>query len=256
MIFGMSYAVVGPTKAGRLRAIVVTSTDPSVLLSGFPAIKRPISLGSKRRPTFQVLEDWNPHDAGVCARHQALPAGLSAWSPICYLWRSGHPHLRELENDMILKQIDPRLQELLALPAPDQIGMVVRSVEKSIEAYSRLFGWGPFEVFQHKYTELIYRGKPGNFKYRVALGQISPTLQLEFIENTEGESIYTEFLRARGEGVHHLGFTMQGIDRRIEAMKELGIGVLQSGKRPGRNFAYMDTELLVGTIIEFRERTS
>lgn len=155
---------------------------------------------------------------------------------------------------MILKRIEPRLRELLALPAPDQIGLVVASIEQSIDAYSTLLGWGQFEVFQHKYTELIYRGKPGSFRYRVALGQISTTLQLEFIENIEGESIYTEFLRAHGEGVHHFGFTVQDIDRRIEAMKELGIDVLQSGKRPGRSFAYMDTEPLVGTIIEFRQR--
>ncbi|MCC7485335.1 MAG: hypothetical protein IT529_10150 [Burkholderiales bacterium] len=47
---------------------------------------------------------------------------------------------------------------------------------------------------------------------------------------------------------------MQQIDRRIEAMEELGIGVLQSGTRPWRNFAYMSTEPLAGTIIEFREQ--
>ena len=157
---------------------------------------------------------------------------------------------------MILKRIDPRLQKLLALPAPDQIGMVVTSIEKSIDAYSSLLGWGPFEVFQREYTELIYRGKLGGFKYRVALAQISPTLQLEFIENIEGDSIYTEFLRAHGDGVHHFGFTVENMDQRIAAMQELGIGVLQSGKRPGRSFAYMDTEPLVGTIVEFRQRVA
>lgn len=157
---------------------------------------------------------------------------------------------------MFLKHIDPRLRELLALPAPDQVGMVVRNVEESIEAYTKLFGWGPFEIFQHKYSELIYRGKPGNFSFRVALGQIGPSLQLEFIENLEGESIYTEFLRTRGEGLHHLGFLLEGSEKRIAAMKQLGIGVLQSGKRPGRSFAYLDTEPHVGTIIEFRERTN
>lgn len=156
---------------------------------------------------------------------------------------------------MILKQIDPRLQEALALPVPDQIGMVVRNLEKSIEAYTKLFGWGPFQTFQHKYSELIYRGKPASFTFRVALGQIGPSLQLEFIENLEGESIYTEFLRTRGEGLHHFGFLMEGTEKRIAAMKQLGIGVLQNGKRPGRSFAYMDTEPLFGAIIEFRERT-
>jgi hypothetical protein len=39
-------------------------------------------------------------------------------------------------------------------------------------------------------------------------------------------------------------------------MGQLGIRVLQSGKRPGRSFAYMDTEALLGTIIEYREQTS
>ena len=155
---------------------------------------------------------------------------------------------------MNLQQIDPQIQKLLELPAPDQIGMVVKDIQKSIEAYSKLLHWGPFEVFEHKYSELIYRGKPGKFRYRIALGQVSPTLQLEFIENLEGESIYTEFLRERGEGMHHLGFLMKGIDKKIAAMKQLGIEVLQSGKRPGRSFAYMDSEPLIGTIIEYRER--
>lgn len=156
---------------------------------------------------------------------------------------------------MIVKQIEPELRRLLDLPAPDQIGMVVRNIERSIEAYASLLGWGPFEVFQREYLELIYRGKLGGFKYRVAMADLSPTLQLEFIENIEGESIYTEFLRERGEGIHHLGFTITGMEARIAAMNTLGIGVLQSGKRPGRSFAYMDTEALVGTIIELRERT-
>ena len=112
---------------------------------------------------------------------------------------------------MIMKQIDPQVQKLLALPAPDQIGMVVRDLQKSIETYTKLFHWGPFEIFEHKYSELIYRGKPGNFRYRIAYGKIGPSLELEFIENLEGESIYTEFLRTRGEGLHHFGFLMEGI---------------------------------------------
>ena len=34
----------------------------------------------------------------------------------------------------------------------------------------------------------------------------------------------------------------------------MGIEVLQSGKRPGVAFAYMDTEPLTGIIMEFIER--
>ena len=156
---------------------------------------------------------------------------------------------------MIIHKLDPKMQELLALPAPDQIGLVVRDLEKSIEAYTNLFHWGPFEIFEHKYSERIYRGKPGNFRHRIAYAKIGPSLQLELISPLEGESIYVEFLKTRGEGLHHLGFLMKDIDKRIAAMKQIGIGVLQSGKRPGRSYAYMDTEPLVGIIIEYREKT-
>jgi hypothetical protein len=43
---------------------------------------------------------------------------------------------------MILPSIDPQLKRTLALPAPDQIGFAVKSIEKSIKVYSYLFGWG------------------------------------------------------------------------------------------------------------------
>ena len=126
----------------------------------------------------------------------------------------------------------------------------------ALNSVVRPIGWGPFEVFEPKYLEQIYRGRPGNFRYRIAHAQISPSLHVKFTENVEGESIYTEFLLSRGEGMHNLGFMVDEIDARIAAMRQLGIGVLQSGKRPGRSFAYMDTESLLGTIIEYRERAA
>ena len=155
----------------------------------------------------------------------------------------------------MIYNIDPQIQKLLELPAPDQIGVVVKDMKKAIDAYTNLLHWGPFEVSEHKYTELIYRGKPGNFRYRIALAQIGPSLQLELIESLEGKSIYDEFLQTRGEGLHHFGFLIDDYDKRIAAMKQIGIEVLQSGKRPGKNFAYMDTEPLFGIILELRKRT-
>jgi methylmalonyl-CoA/ethylmalonyl-CoA epimerase len=156
----------------------------------------------------------------------------------------------------MIRQMDPKIQAFLSLPAPDQIGMVVRDIQRTIEAYTRLLQWGPFEVFQRQYAEstATYRGKPGNFKYVIALAQLGP-IQLEFIQPLEGETIYSEFLKAGREGLHHFGFLIDHTEERIASMKEMGIEVLQSGKRPGRKYAYMDTEPLLGTIIELREKT-
>jgi methylmalonyl-CoA/ethylmalonyl-CoA epimerase len=156
----------------------------------------------------------------------------------------------------MITQMDPKIQELLSLPSPDQIGMVVKDIRRTIEGYAKLLQWGPFEVHQREYTESnsTYRGKPGNFKSLIALAPLG-SIQLELIQPLEGETIYLEFLKTGREGLHHLGFLIDHTEERIAALKEIGIGVLQSGKRPGRKYAYMDTEPLIGTIIELRETT-
>ncbi len=89
---------------------------------------------------------------------------------------------------------------------------------------------------------------------RIAIAKLSPTVEFELIQPLSGETIYDEFLEARGEGIHHLGFFVQDIRARVEAMQQMGIAVLQSGQRPGGKWAYMDTEPLAGMIIEWIER--
>ena len=156
----------------------------------------------------------------------------------------------------MMKPIDPKMQELVALPPPDQIGVVVRDIQKTTEAYTELFQWGPFEIVEREYTESAstYRGKPGNFRYRIGYVQIGP-IQMEMIQPLRGETIYNEFLEARGEGFHHFGILIDRIEERVAAMKQMGIDVLQSGRRPGRKYAYMDTEPLIGIMIELRQKT-
>jgi 4-hydroxyphenylpyruvate dioxygenase-like putative hemolysin len=153
----------------------------------------------------------------------------------------------------MIPHIDPEDRELLALPAVSQIGVVVKEMHPAIDFYSEVWNVGPFKIFEPEYTDQTYRGKPGNFKMRIALASLDP-VQFELIEPLEGDTIYDEFLEKKGEGLHHLGFDVDRIEDRITAMQKMGIEVLQSGKRPGVAFAYMDTEPLAGIIMEFIER--
>jgi len=134
--------------------------------------------------------------------------------------------------------------------------MLSRDIEKTIEAYTRLFQCGPFEIVEREYTgsTSTYRGKPGGFKYRVAYAQFG-AIQLEFIQPLEGRTVYEEFLKTRGEGIHHFGIMIDRMEEKLAAMKRVGIEVLQSGQRPGRKYAYMDTEPSIGIMIELREKT-
>ena len=117
----------------------------------------------------------------------------------------------------MIESVDPKTLELLGLPPPDQIGVVVRDLQKAIEAYTKLFQWGPFEVIEREYNESAstYRGKPGNFRYRIGYTQLGP-IQLEMIQPLRGKTIYNEFLEARGEGFHHFGILIDRIEERVD----------------------------------------
>ena len=154
---------------------------------------------------------------------------------------------------MIIPQIDSQVRELLALPSVSQIGLVVKNVKKTVAFYSEVWNVDPFKIIEPDYTDRTYRGMPGNFKMRIALAPFGP-VQLELIEPLAGESIYNEFLEQKGEGLHHLGFDVDNMEDRISASEKIGIQVLQSGRRIGAAFAYMDTEALSGFIMEFIER--
>ncbi len=150
--------------------------------------------------------------------------------------------------------LDPKVQELLALPAVSQIGMVVRDLQKAVDFHTQTLKIGPFKIFEPLYTDQTYRGKPGNFLSRLAIASIGP-IDIEIIQPLSGETVYAEFLKAHGEGLHHVGFVIERLEERIAALKKIGIEVVQSGKRPGVAWAYIDTESLAGYMIELIERT-
>jgi hypothetical protein len=98
-----------------------------------------------------------------------------------------------------------------------------------------------------------YHGEPGNFKMRLAFLETGP-VQLEFIQPLEGDNIYTEFLAQHGEGLHHILFE---VDNPEAVAAGLGVKILQSGGsilRPGALWAYLDTQEILGCIVELKSK--
>lgn len=150
-------------------------------------------------------------------------------------------------------KIDPHLKEILRLGEVSQIGIVVKDIEKAINNYSEIFGITFPKVFVPDFSNKTYRGKPSDFRIKVAFGMMGE-LQIELIQVLQGKTVYDEFLERNPEGLHHLGFDVKNIDERTAALQSLGIGVLQSGEKVGAKFAYLDTEGIVGVMFELIER--
>ena len=118
------------------------------------------------------------------------------------------------------------------------------------------FGIGPWNIWNfdaERLPQRMYQGRVGTFEAVVALCSIGP-LTYELIEPVAGPSIWDEFLRDRGPGMHHFGYYVDDIDGAITAMEAKGYPVVQSGAGFGVDgdgaFAYFDTTAAYGCYYE------
>jgi methylmalonyl-CoA/ethylmalonyl-CoA epimerase len=140
-----------------------------------------------------------------------------------------------------------------------QVGIVVRDAEAAVKAWTERFNFGPAHFVdwppegRNLEETRTYRGRPGNFRMRLAFIE-TPSIQIEFLQPLEGGNIYSEWLEQHGEGLHHLLFEVADPEA---VAAELDAPVLQSGGstlRPGATWSYLDTQALLGCIIEFRTK--
>lgn len=137
-----------------------------------------------------------------------------------------------------------------------QIGIVVKDLDRTIGVLSQVFGLGPFRSITYPPLgrddiERWYHGMPGDFTIREAFAELGP-IELELIQPLEGDSIWTDFLREHGEGIHHIRFNVRDLDRALEGVRNHGISPSQSGSglRPGTTWAYLDTQETMGFVVE------
>jgi methylmalonyl-CoA/ethylmalonyl-CoA epimerase len=135
----------------------------------------------------------------------------------------------------------------------DQFGYVYKDVEKQTKRMETFFGVPKFTILGPIEVDVIYRGKPTKITVKAAYGRLFDNTELELLEIVDGESIYTEFIDEGREGFHHVSFDVNDLSSLIDYFKSEGINVIQSGKLVALRYAYMDTESLLGIILEFSE---
>ncbi len=142
----------------------------------------------------------------------------------------------------------------IKLPPVEQVGIVVRDMDKAIEFYSATFGWGPFNIMETNLEGVLYRGKPSDCKMKLAMAQSGP-IEIELIQVLEGETPHTEFLREKGEGLHHLRFSVDDLEGTLAEYAEQGIEPVWQHSMPeiGFSWAYLNTDTIGGVMIELVE---
>lgn len=138
-----------------------------------------------------------------------------------------------------------------------QIGVVVRSADEAVQHYARLIGVTTWNI---NYVDTD-SGKGRNFridgnevsvKAKIAWTKIG-NIEHELIEPRDETSIFSEYLRNQGPGVHHLMFGTNDCDRAVERLRGCGVARILSGELQETRFQLFDTCDMLGTNSEFAE---
>ena len=130
------------------------------------------------------------------------------------------------------------------LPRLWDVAVLVNDLEKVKKRIKEL---GIGEFIQAEPPEgaegLFYQGKPLDADLKVCLLRIG-NMNLEFIQPDDGPNPWSEFLKTKGEGIHHIGFQVENVEKEVDRLTSLGAEVPFYGKIKGEmGAAYVDLKV-------------
>ncbi len=137
---------------------------------------------------------------------------------------------------------------MIQVRAINHIGIAVRSIDAQREFYER--------VLEARYEHI--EDVPDQ-QVRVAfflVGAPGCEVRLELLEPTSADSPVAKFIDKRGEGLHHIAYTVQNIERRLEQLREHGVRLIDESPRLGAHrqmIAFLHPKSTGGTLTEICE---
>jgi hypothetical protein len=132
------------------------------------------------------------------------------------------------------------------------VAVVVHDLDAAMRRYSDGYGIGPWAIYEFgpdTVENLTRNDEPAAFAMRVGLAPLGTSF-LELIQPLDDASDYADFLKARGEGVHHIAFKPGDFEQSVAQLRDKGHRMIQGGTYKGGRFAYFATERELGFVAE------
>lgn len=128
----------------------------------------------------------------------------------------------------------------------NHVCIAVEDIEASMRFYRNVFGVQPGEV-----VEIVDQG------VRAALLRVGGS-QLEFIQPTDPTGSVANFIRRRGEVVHHICFEVEDLPGTLRRLDEQGIAVIDETPRDGLSgqIGFIHPKSTNGVLIELVDQDS
>ena len=127
----------------------------------------------------------------------------------------------------------------------EHIGIAVKNIENARHYYEQVLGLQCYAIEEVK-----------DQKVKTAFFKIGQT-KLELLEPTDDDSPVAKFIAKRGEGIHHIAFSVDGLSEKINFLKENEIQLIDESPRKGAenlNIAFLHPKSTFGVLTELCEK--
>jgi methylmalonyl-CoA/ethylmalonyl-CoA epimerase len=109
----------------------------------------------------------------------------------------------------------------MSLSKIEHIGIAVKNLDTSIPFYEEILGLSCYAVEE-----------VDDQKVKTAFFRIGET-KLELLEATSPNSPIAKFIEKRGEGIHHIAFAVDDIDKSLQEVENKGVRLIDKTSRKG-----------------------
>ncbi|MEM1331584.1 MAG: methylmalonyl-CoA epimerase [Planctomycetota bacterium] len=120
-------------------------------------------------------------------------------------------------------------ESTVAASGVNHLGIAVRSIADSRPFFEGVLGarFEGEEIVEDQKIKVAF----------LALGAPGHEVRLELLEPTSPDSTVAGFLEKKGEGLHHVAFTVNGIDKRLSSLEAEGVRLIDKEPRAGAHGA-------------------
>lgn len=126
----------------------------------------------------------------------------------------------------------------------EHIGIAVKSLKESNELFGKLFGKAAY-----KQETVESEGVTTSFF------EVGPN-KIELLEATNPESPIAKFIEKKGEGIHHIAFEVDDLEKEVQRLKSEGFVVLNETPKKGadhKKVVFLHPKSTNGVLIELCE---
>jgi len=128
----------------------------------------------------------------------------------------------------------------------EHIGIAVKDLDSAVAFYEEVLG---FKCYAREEIE--------EQQVKTAFFLVGQT-KIELLETTVPDGPIGKFINNRGEGIHHIAFSVNGIDKSLKEVKDKGVKLIDSEPRKGAegmNIAFLHPKYTNGVLTELCEKS-